>query len=147
MRTPVDSLIGNQLHASRATPYSVLYLGVLFLNRSCSWQSPAVPAHPADDPDPVFHRIFSAPLMLAAAMLKAEQTRQRRKSVLDYVQKDIARFSKKLGTVDRQRVDGHLTSIRDIESRLTPVVTSNECQFPVLGAKYDVTSSDNYEKV
>jgi hypothetical protein len=90
----------------------------------------------------VFDRIFGG--TLAPQM---DTVRAVRKSVLDYVAKDIGRFSRTLGTEDRLRIDGHLSSIRGIENRLTPSAGATGCQAPVLAAKYDVKSSDNYEKV
>jgi hypothetical protein len=41
-----------------------------------------------------------------------------RASILDYVQEDLGRFSASLGTSDRQRIDSHMTSLRELELQL-----------------------------
>ncbi len=142
----LDYVIGNALRQSAKTPYTVLNLGVLYKNLSCSWQAASVVATPDDDPYHAFDKIFGG-LRPGVGMPMMDSVRSVRKSVLDYVQKDITRFSRKLGSEDRLRIDGHLSSIREIENRLAPRLVSDECQFPTLGPKFDVHSSDNYEKV
>src|SRR6185295_12224448 len=44
---------------------------------------------------------------------------KRRKSVLDFVGKELDAFGKRLGSEDRMKIEQHAVSIRDIESRLT----------------------------
>lgn len=44
--------------------------------------------------------------------------RLRRASVLDYVGKDLERYRRTLGTADRQKVEAHLESVREIERQL-----------------------------
>jgi len=43
-----------------------------------------------------------------------------RRSALDYLKGDLARVSQRVGTVDRARLDGHLTSLRELEGRIPP---------------------------
>jgi hypothetical protein len=149
---PTESLdyrIGYQLQQATSSPYPVLNLGVMYEHAdygSPAWEAPGVAANPDDDPYHVFDQLFSGAQMTQPDPA-IEQRRLMRKSVLDYVQKDIARFSKKLGTADRQKVDGHLTAIREMEQRLTPQMTAPQCTFPTLGPMYDVHSADNYDKV
>ncbi|HMI87627.1 MAG TPA: DUF1552 domain-containing protein [Polyangiaceae bacterium] len=74
----------------------------------------------------------------------------RKKSILDYVDKRYAALSSRLGATDRQKIDQHLTKIREIESGLVvpppPTVT---CKAPtkVDTADYNprtgLNSSDN----
>jgi hypothetical protein len=145
----MDYLIGHKLQQDIASPYPVINLGVLFSNYcsgTAAWEAPGVPAYPSDDPYQVFDQLFSGTQM-PQTDTAVEQRRIVRKSVLDYVQKDIARFARKLGTADRQKVDGHLSAIRDIEQRLTPPMTSGQCTVPTLGPMYDVHNEDNYDKV
>jgi hypothetical protein len=42
-----------------------------------------------------------------------------KKSVLDYVQADVKRLQSRLGTLEKQKLDLHLTAVSDIERRLT----------------------------
>src|SRR5262249_35837858 len=103
----LDYFVGKALQASSGSPYAVMNLGVLYshLYQMC-WESAAVVARADDDPYHAFDRFFAGSLMSsqADAAAAAEQRRLKRKSVLDFVQKDIARFSKKLGTLDRLKI-------------------------------------------
>jgi hypothetical protein len=59
--------------------------------------------------------------------------RARNKSMFDYLSKEITALSGRLSGLDRQRMDNHLTTIREIEQRLTTpatVVASAACAKP-----------------
>ena len=43
-----------------------------------------------------------------------------RRSVLDYLKGDLGRVTQRIGTADRARLDGHLTSLRELEARIPP---------------------------
>lgn len=64
----------------------------------------------------------------------------RKKSILDLVDKKYAALSQKLGTADRQKIDQHLTKIRELENSLTllptPTTPAGTCAVP---AKVDTT--------
>jgi len=111
-----------------------------------TWQAAAAVATPDDDPYHVFDTVFGGARMGTSAPA-LDRVRLVRKSVLDYVQKDIARFSRNLGKDDRVRVDAHLASIREIEGRLTVPVMATTCPVPVVGDRIDIKASDNFEKV
>jgi hypothetical protein len=151
MTQSLDYLIGSQLQQSIPSAYPVINLGVMFQhapgNGSPAWESANVAAYPDDDPYHVFDQLFSG-FQMTQVDPAAEQRRLLRTSVLDCVQKDIARFSKKLGTLDRQKIDGHLTAIREMEQRLTPPTnpTTGQCTAPTLPPVFDVRTSDNYDK-
>jgi hypothetical protein len=145
----LDYFVGHKLQQATSSPYPVINLGVLFNSNysGCpSWEAAQVEARPDDDPYHAFDQLFSGAQMTQPDPA-IEQRRLLRKSVLDYVQKDIGRFATKLGTTDRQKVDAHLSAIRDIEQRLTPQMISGQCTTPTLGAMYDVHNQDNYDKV
>jgi hypothetical protein len=144
----LDYLIGHRLQQSINSPYPVINLGVMYSPWVASaggpaWEAPGINSTPDDDPYHVFDQLFTGQPMGDPAV---EQRRLRRQSVLDYVQKDIARFSKKLGTADRQKVDGHLSAIREMEMRLTPPMGSGMCATPTLPPMFDIHSSDNYDR-
>jgi hypothetical protein len=76
------------------------------------------------DPKSVFTRLFTGGTTTTLPD-QATKLANVRRSVLDAVLADGASLQKKLGTADKQRVEQHLQSIRDIEARLmtTPATT------------------------
>jgi hypothetical protein len=97
------------------------------------------PLPPEDDPSAVYARVF-AELHTDPAVLERE--RQRQRSILDAVGSEYARVSGQLGSADRQRLDAHLSAVRDIEERLTRVGAAGgaACSDPVVSA---VAKDDN----
>jgi hypothetical protein len=87
------------------------------------------PLPPDDEPASVYGRVFSD-LHTDPAVL--ERLRRRRQSMLDAVGLQFARVSARLGAADRQRLDAHLTAVREIETRLTTdiVVNNPSCHDP-----------------
>jgi hypothetical protein len=66
----------------------------------------------------------------SAAVDEAEARRMRafRGSILDYVDRDLASLTGKLGVEDRRKVEAHLGAVRDLEKQIaTPTVTSAGC--------------------
>ncbi len=79
-----------------------------------SWSSPTTPLPSEAHPRIVFERIFGeggSPDERRAAL-------QARASLLDWVRDDIGRLMRKLGETDRRRVDGYLSSIREVERQI-----------------------------
>ena len=92
------------------------------------------PLPPDDDPASVYARVF-ADLHTDPAVLA--RLRRRRKSILDGVGAQFSRTSARLGSADRQRLDAHLTAVREIETRLTTdlVVNNPSCHDPTHHAR------------
>jgi hypothetical protein len=87
---------------------------------------------PDYDPKSVFSRLFTGGTTTTMPD-QATKLANVRKSVLDAVLADGASLQKKLGTADKQRVEQHLQSIRDIEARLvttTPTTEPTMCTSP-----------------
>jgi hypothetical protein len=97
----------------------------------CYWTGNKQPVTPESDPYKVFSQIFTGMPMTSpgtpVADPAADRLRLERKSLLDFVGADLERFKLRLGAEDRMSVDGHLTSIRDLERQLTsgPVASAN----------------------
>src|SRR5262249_42899610 len=68
--------------------------------------------------------------------------RAHRLSVLDRVAGRFARLSARLGTADRQKLEGHLAAIREIETRLSPGPTRPACAVPSLESGIDLRTND-----
>lgn len=71
----------------------------------------------------VFQRLFSV------SRNAQQDIRRRQSSLLDFVRQDIHRLKRRLGHRDQQKVDLHLTSIRELETRLNKTPTRS-CEPP-----------------
>jgi len=144
----VDQEIAN--HIGQSNKLLSLELGVLVYGANVgsriSYRGPAQPLPPENDPYAAFDRIFGD---LAAD--PAENTRKalRRKAVLDKVAGDTKALSQKLGSADREKLDGHLAAIEDIAKRLDngTIAISGACQKPELGAPIDTTKVANMQDI
>lgn len=89
------------------------------------------PLPPEDAPAGVYDRVF-ADLHTDPALLARQ--RARKKSILDAVGGQYGRLAARLGAGDRRRLDDHLSTVRELENRLTrDVVASNPaCRDPQL---------------
>ncbi|MGE3817948.1 MAG: DUF1552 domain-containing protein [Isosphaeraceae bacterium] len=83
-----------------------------------AWRSATTPVPPEPNPRLVFERLFgSGSPGQRLASLKHRQERQR--SLLDFVLEDARSLRPQLATRDRQKLDEYLTSVREIEGRIT----------------------------
>lgn len=108
-------------------------------NRYCSYTASGVANPPEEDPRKMFTRLFAqgvpAPGGGAADPNAAlERLRRQNRSILDGVKANVDILKAKLDGGDRAKLDQHLTSIRDIETRLTaaaaPPPTGTTCKVP-----------------
>ncbi len=90
------------------------------------------PVPSQDDPREVWKRLFSdLPGGGTAVPGVLDQTREQRRSVLDFVLQDYKRLGTRLGVRDRAKIESHLTAIREIEGRLAkPTVVTALCKRP-----------------
>lgn len=102
-------------------------------------QANLVPSEP--DPRKVFQRLFSNIPDSADAKAALEKVVKQRKSMLDLVQDDFKRLNGKLGKTDQDRLDKHLTLLRDLEGRIQVGPYCDKPQAPALSDQ-DITSND-----
>ena len=123
----LDQYIAKKLGS--ATKFPSLELGVVnatdigvrpFSRMIYSGPNQPVPAE--QDPTAVYKRIFSDGTQGGTTMV--ERTLAEQKSALDFVQDDYARLTPQLGTSDRQKLEAHLTAIRELELRLNPATVA-----------------------
>ena len=101
------------------TRFPTLNLGVNIdkANRSLSWTRDGVLLPAEDSPAALFRKIFlQGDAKQTALSLKRLQERG---SVLDVLSEDMRGFQRGLGSSDRSRLDQYLTSVRELEERLT----------------------------
>jgi hypothetical protein len=97
----------------------------------CFWRTAGQPINPEMDPYKTYHDIFGAP---STDVTASKKLLSQRKSILDYVGRSLDRFKAKLGTEDRDAMDSHQQSIRQLETQLDGSAT------PATGAACGGTS-------
>jgi len=111
-----------------------------------SYLGPNQPVPPENDPQAVFDRLFADMTMSPAEVLKRDR---RRKSILDLVKGEYAALTPRLDAFDRQKLEAHLTAIREVEKRLQTEVTgvSESCVLPPPPAAPPFMEPENFEAV
>jgi hypothetical protein len=83
-----------------------------------SYSGPDNPNPPEASPFSLFNRLFGPDFREPGDTSEPDPALRFRRSVLDLVTEDITRFEQNLGATDRARLDQHLTSVREMETRL-----------------------------
>lgn len=78
---------------------------------------------PEYSPRALFNRVFGAGFVNPGETPEVDPRLALRRSVLDAVMEDAADLRRRLGTVDRRRLDQHLTGIRALEERIALLET------------------------
>ncbi len=88
---------------------------------SISWASPNEPLPMIRDPRVAFDMLFGS------GSSKEDRAARRvgRRSILDWIQGEVASVRKELGTSDRTRLDRYLTYVREIERRIEAIEARN----------------------
>ncbi len=100
--------------------YSCVYVHTL------SWRNPTAPVPAESDPRLIFERLFSARPNDPNRIRRDRQ----RASVLDAVLEDARSLENQLGGADRQRLDQYLSTVREIEQRISRTETLPPVQLP-----------------
>jgi len=127
------------------TPIKSLELGVRATENDVqgriAYAGPGAPLPPMNDPSEVFQRLFSG---FGQNTDQLAELRARRKSVLDTVQAQFRSVSDRVSSSDRQKLEAHLTLVRDLETRLA--ISGNgsaACVAPAVPPALDQTSEDD----
>ncbi len=88
---------------------------------SISWASPNEPLPMIRDPRVAFDMLFGA----GSSKEDRAARRVSRRSILDWIQGEVATVQKELGTTDRARLDRYLTYVREIERRIQAIEARN----------------------
>jgi len=111
--TPLPSLELGIDHSATAgncdSGYSCAYSSCI------SWKTPTTPMAKEVNPKLVFERMFGN---ANVAPQERERRNFLRKSILDLVRDDSDRLNKKLGLVDRHKMDEYTTGVRELEQRI-----------------------------
>jgi uncharacterized protein DUF1552 len=82
-----------------------------------SWASAHTPLVHETKPRALFDRLFGSGLAHLSEADRERRTRER-KSILDYVRRDVKRLSRDLSSADRRKLDEYLTGLRELEDRI-----------------------------
>lgn len=93
---------------------------------SISWSSPTTPLPMIRSPRAAFDLLFGA------GGTEEERALRRRthSSILDWVVREVAHLKREVGTLDRQRIDRYLGSVREIERRIQMIEARNDSGEP-----------------
>ncbi len=113
----IDQMMADDIAKRVTLKAPLLTLGIKSVGDGCStsWRASGQQNAAELDPARLFSRLFSG---AATPPQQVDVLLQRQKSVLDYVSKEMAAFGKRLGTEDRQKIDAHTQSVRELEARL-----------------------------
>jgi hypothetical protein len=149
--TKFRSLVGHREQADGATEGAT----TAHMNNVC-WADAGM-VQPADrDPMHFFTTLVSA-VPPAATTMQSGPTPQvqaavaRKKSVLDHVMSEISSLETRVGSVDKMRLDAHLSSLREVEriATMTPTVSANNltCMPPAAPTADEIMSYDLRTKI
>jgi hypothetical protein len=88
-----------------------------------SWKTESTPVAKEINPKSVFERLFGGGPGNESDQARARRDRYQ-KSVLDFVRDDADRLERQLGHTDRRKLDEYLTSVRELEQRITRIETA-----------------------
>jgi hypothetical protein len=119
----IDQMISDEIAKKTQLKAPLLTLGIKSTGDGCStsWRAAGQQNAAELDPTRLFSRLFSGGAVGGGGAMMPEQVdtlRVRRKSVLDYVSKELAAFGKRLGADDRAKIDAHTQSVRQLETQL-----------------------------
>ncbi|HEX4510774.1 MAG TPA: DUF1552 domain-containing protein [Burkholderiaceae bacterium] len=110
-----------------------------------SYSAAEQPIPPREDPKDVFNALFGGSDASDAA---TQRLWAQRKSILDATNTETQRLMGIVGKSDRDKLDAHLTAMRDVETRLTGMTGSTNpstCAKPTI-ADVDLDDDDQYQK-
>src|SRR5215213_529859 len=105
-----------------------------------SWRSPTTPLSPEPNPRLVFERLFGAGAP-GERRENFQRRQQQQQSLLDFVLDDARALQRQLASRDRQKLDGYLTSVREIERRIERAERFGETPDPAVETPAGIPSS------
>lgn len=89
--------------------------GYAFPGSRTTYRGPGQPVTPVSDPRIAFHRLFGD----GRPVSELEQLRTERRSVLDVLRAELGSIRSRVAAEDRDKLDHHLQSVRDVEMSLS----------------------------
>jgi hypothetical protein len=147
----IDQIVGPQLAQAANLPRVTLPLGIqieggnagIFPSQRMCWKDRNNPITPEEDVYKAYADVFAGG-KTTVDLSGVRSLMARKKSLLDYVGRAIDRFKLRLAADDRETIDGHLASVRELESQLSaPRADVAQCGTDP-GAPIDAKASGNY---
>jgi hypothetical protein len=137
----VDQVIAGQI--GQSTPYASLEIGVRATDNDVqgriAYSGAGAPLPPMVQPLDVYNRIFKDLVTPdSSGTMPTDPMIAERRSVLDAVGDQIAQLETQVSSDDKQKLDAHLSLVRDVERRLASVPLA--CTKPAQPATLDPTS-------
>lgn len=129
----IDQHLAEKLGGETKLPsleLSLIVPGGKYVDSTIAYGKDGVRIPTVIDPAVTFARLFGELGGTAEGDARVRRTLAQRKSVLDYVKGDLTRIQGRLAGPERQLLDAHLESLRDIERRLLAPPPSS-CSRPV----------------
>lgn len=134
----IDQTVSDAIAKKVALPVPLMNVGVRSIGdgQPSSWRTAGVKNVPEIDPVRLYNRVFAGATMPSPML---DLTRARRKSVLDFVGRELMGFGNRLGSDDKAKIAAHHESLRDIEKRLSAPTAAAACNKPAApaGSKLD----------
>ncbi|MFK8112621.1 MAG: DUF1552 domain-containing protein [Rubripirellula sp.] len=130
--TTVDQIAAKQIGTKTQLPSLELSMDLLSTVGQCdngyacvyqnnlSWSSPTTPLPSEAHPRIVFETLFGD----GGTPEERKLALKKRASLLDSVNKEIRRLKQRVGASDRNKIDGYLESIREVERRIASAETT-----------------------
>ena len=150
-RYSIDNYLGDQLGANSLTKTLRLGVGTNFQNgadKAISYLQSSVAAVIEDHPRKAFYSIFGANMN----PVELEQVKSADKSILDFSLDRLNKLNQSLGSIEKEKLDNHLTALRELEQRIdnkgqltceNPVFNSRGVNFPENETSYPPTHQLN----
>jgi hypothetical protein len=119
----IDQFVAQRIAEQVSLPFTTLNLG-MSPGGSFSWMDRDSNVSDEWNPEAAFDRLFGG---LTLSPDQADRIRAERRSILDYVGRELEAYSELLGSEDRARVERHMTSVRELEKRVQGIDISNAC--------------------
>jgi hypothetical protein len=148
----IDQIVGPGLAMQGNLNRATLPLGIqiaggnagIFPSKRMCWKDRNTPITPEENIYTSYADVFAGRSNAPADTTAVRGLMAHKQSLLDYVGKSLDRFKGRLGTEDREVIDSHLASIRDLEAQLAaPKADLTKCGSDP-GQPLDVKSSANY---
>ena len=142
----LDIFLGEKI--GEGTPHRSLQLGVGATfqagSSGMSFIGEGQPVIPDDDPLNAFSRVFG--VSASGSSSDQELAKRKKKSVLDTAVADLNALKQRLGTTEKEKLDLHLSSLRELEGRIDGAATAACNTMGFNAAGFSVSPTDYYPK-
>jgi Protein of unknown function (DUF1552) len=146
----IDAIIAERI--GRETKFPAYYWGTWPIatdgpnqgpNGICHYRGSEDPINPQLNPATAFDTLFDGVVGTDPAV--ADRIRAERKSVIDVVNGELGRVRTEMPTVDRDRFDAHLDSLRELEKRISQVTAA--CEVPMRPSDFTENQVHDFDQV